>query len=82
VPGVPASLGNRDNWGPFRVPEGQLFLMGDNRDFSADSRFFGPIPVRNVIGRARLVAFSYDRDMAANAPWKAVRFGRLGRILD
>lgn len=81
VPGMSPALGNRDNWGPFRVPAGQIFLMGDNRDFSADSRFFGPIPVGNVIGRARLVAFSYDGERAAKAPWKAIRFGRLGRVL-
>jgi signal peptidase I len=56
--------------------------MGDNRDFSADSRFFGPVPERNIIGRARLVAFSFDRERAGAAVWKGVRFGRLGTILE
>jgi signal peptidase I len=81
-PGLPGSLGNRDNWGPYRIPEGQVFLMGDNRDFSADSRFFGPVPERNVIGRARLVAFSYDPRKDGSAPWKHVRLDRLGRVLN
>ena len=60
--GIAPALGNRDNWGPYRVPEDHLFLMGDNRDVSVDSRYFGPVPVSNIIGRARVVAFSFDKD--------------------
>jgi signal peptidase I len=60
--GINPMLGNRDNWGPYRVPEDYVFLMGDNRDISVDSRYFGPVPVDNIIGRARLVAFSIDKD--------------------
>jgi signal peptidase I len=57
--GIPAALGNRDNWGPYRVPDGDVFLMGDNRDESLDSRYFGPVPADNVIGLARAVYFSW-----------------------
>jgi signal peptidase I len=75
--GIRPRLGNRDNWGPFRVPAGNVFLMGDNRDDSVDSRYFGPVPVTNIIGRARLIAFSIDKD--SDVP--VYRRPRLGRIM-
>jgi signal peptidase I len=53
------SEGTRDNWGPEVVPPGQLFVMGDNRDNSRDSRFWGFLPRDQVKGRALLVYWSY-----------------------
>jgi signal peptidase I len=50
----------RDNWGPKVVLAGQLFVMGDNRDNSRDSRFWGFLPVDQVKGRALIVYWSYD----------------------
>ena len=50
----------RDNWGPQVVPPGQLFVMGDNRDNSRDSRFWGFLPRDQVKGRALLVYWSYE----------------------
>jgi len=50
----------RGNWGPQTVPAGQLFVMGDNRDNSRDSRFWGFLPVDQVKGRALLVYWSYE----------------------
>jgi signal peptidase I len=50
----------RDNWGPEVVPAGQLFVMGDNRDNSRDSRFWGFLPRDQVKGRALLVYWSYE----------------------
>ena len=49
--------GALDNFGPYRVPEGHVFFMGDNRDNSADSRWsgMGPVPLENLIGRAEIV---------------------------
>jgi signal peptidase I len=52
--------GVRDNWGPEVVPEGQLFVLGDNRDNSRDSRFWGFLPRDQVKGRALLVYWSYE----------------------
>ena len=50
----------RDNFGPITVPAGELFFMGDNRDDSHDSRFWGTVPVTFVKGRALLVYWSFD----------------------
>ncbi|HVO12299.1 MAG TPA: signal peptidase I [Vicinamibacteria bacterium] len=49
-----------DNWGPQVVPAGHLFVMGDNRDNSRDSRFWGFLPRDQVKGRALLVYWSYE----------------------
>ena len=50
----------RYNWGPKVVPKGQLFVMGDNRDNSRDSRFWGFLPIDQVKGRALVIYWSYE----------------------
>ena len=57
----------RTNWGPQQVPPGQLFVMGDNRDNSADSRYWGFLPEDQVKGRALLVYWSYEASRAEYA---------------
>jgi signal peptidase I len=52
--------GLRDNWGPQVVPDAKLFVLGDNRDNSRDSRFWGFLPRDQVKGRALLVYWSYE----------------------
>lgn len=54
------SEGIRDNWGPQQVPAGSLFVLGDNRDNSRDSRFWGFLPRDQVKGRALIVYWSYE----------------------
>lgn len=56
----------RDNFGPFKVPKGHLFMMGDNRDNSADSRYWGPLPRELVLGKAMIIHWSWAPD--PNAP--------------
>ncbi len=49
-----------EHFGPFNVPEGQYFAMGDNRDNSQDSRFWGYVPRDNMLGKALAIYWSYE----------------------
>jgi signal peptidase I len=51
-----------NNDGTYTVPEGHIFCLGDNRDNSLDSRFWGPVPLTYVKGRAVLIYWSYEAD--------------------
>jgi len=67
------------------VPEGHYFAMGDNRDNSKDSRFWGFVPERNLVGKAVFIwiSFEFERDPGSPIPgWipTGVRFNRIGGI--
>ena len=70
----------RDNWGPIVVSPDSLFVMGDNRDNSEDSRYWGFVPSDAVKGRPLVIYFSYDRNKMVPFPWLTEI--RWGRILD
>ncbi len=59
---IPGELSFRDNFGPYIVPEGHVFVLGDNRDDSRDSRFWGPVPLENVMGKAVFIYWSWTPD--------------------
>ena len=56
----PAGFDYRDNFGPYTVPAGDLFMMGDNRDNSNDSRYWGPLDLALIKGRAMFLYWSWD----------------------
>ena len=85
VPGLgssPRNLRNRDNFGPYTVPADHIFCLGDNRDNSSDSRFWGPVPLSYVKGRAVIIYWSYEAE-PHDWEWRGVwhRLRQLGGVV-
>ena len=70
----------RDNWGPLVVPEDHYFMLGDNRENSFDSRYWGPLEAWRLEGRAVFTYYSYNKDSYRPFPAiREVRWDRIGR---
>ena len=77
---IPRSyLQRMENFGPVVVPKDSLFVLGDNRDNSEDSRFWGFLNVNAVLGKALIFYFSWDRN--AESLFYKVRWSRIGTLI-
>ncbi|NVM22466.1 MAG: signal peptidase I [Desulfobacterales bacterium] len=72
---IPAGARPRDNFGPITVPPRALFVMGDNRDHSYDSRFWGFVDLSMVKGKAFVIYWSWDKENSG------IRWGRMGHLI-
>ena len=79
-----AAIQKGDNFGPVRVPPEKIFVLGDNRDRSLDSRFWGFVPVEDVRGKAFIIYWSWDGqgDIPLYRLDQKVRWTRLGHLIE
>ncbi len=74
----------RDNYGPYIVPSNHYFAMGDNRDNSNDSRFWGPVPDSLLKGKALIIYWSWNKEIPFYDIYRkimSIRFRRIGKIV-
>lgn len=72
----PNTILKQDNFGPFKVPEGEYFMMGDNRDDSSDSREWGTVKRNAIVGKAWRFYWSWDKETSSP------RWERIGDLVE
>jgi signal peptidase I len=77
---LPAGMSLRDNFEPITVPENKLFVMGDNRDQSHDSRFWGLVDLKEIKGEALIIYWSWNSD--DSGLFNKIRFSRIGHLIE
>jgi signal peptidase I len=72
----------RDNWGPVVVPAGRYFMLGDNRDDSEDSRYWGFVQRAGLRGKPLFIYYSFDPRSRRRVPWiSSIRWDRIGHTV-
>jgi signal peptidase I len=70
-----------DNFGPVTVPKDHYFMMGDNRDNSADSRVWGFLPRNNIVGEALIIYWSWDKNIPMYQLYRKIRWLRITNLI-
>jgi signal peptidase I len=81
--GEPPARPSLHDWGPIALPAGRFMMLGDNRDNSVDSRYYGLVPRSNIRATPMFVYYSYDPDMGLDyfRAITEIRWGRIGHVI-